>query len=73
MAKRGKTAGRSAGGWGRVKRTEKEKEDGQRNGTENRYVPIELPANLCASELHLIQEVQTVPSSERVRAYNLPG
>lgn len=51
----------------------KEKEDGQRNGAQDRYVPIQLPASLYAAELHLTQEVQTVPSSERVRAYNLPS
>lgn len=73
MAKRGKMAGRNAGGRRRVKRTEEEKEGNQRNGKENRYVPIRLPASLYAAELHLIQEVQTVPSSERVRAYNLPS
>lgn len=72
MAKRGKTAGRSARGRGGVLRAHKEKKDGERNGTEERYAPIQLPASLCAAELHLIQEVQTVLSSERVRAYNLP-
>lgn len=68
MAKRGKTEGGEG-----VKGAEKEKEAGERDGTEDRYVPIQLPASLYAAELHLIQEVQTVPSSERVRAYNLPG
>lgn len=53
-------------------RAHKEK-DGERKGTEERYAPIQLPASLCAAELHLIQEVQTVLSSERVRAYNLPS
>lgn len=73
MAKRGNTAGRNTGGRGRAKRTEKEKESGQRNGTEDRYVPIQLAVSLYAAELHLIQGVQTVPSSEGVRAYNLPS
>lgn len=37
-----------------VKRTQKEKEDGQRNGTQGRYGPIQLPASLYVAELHLI-------------------
>lgn len=53
---------------------EREKKKGsQRNGTVDRYVPIQLPTSLNAAELHLIREVQTVPSSEGVRAYNLPS
>lgn len=54
-------------GIGRQKEVEK---DSKRNGTEDRYVPTLLLVSLYAAELHLIQEVQTVPSSERVRAYN---
>lgn len=69
MAKRGRTAGRNTEGRGRVER--REKEDGERK--EDRYVPIQLPASLCAAELHLIQTVQTALSSERVGAYNLPS
>lgn len=54
-------------------RTGKQKEDSERNGTEDRYVPFQLAASIYVAELHLIQEVQTVPSSERVRAYNPPS
>lgn len=64
MAKRGKTAVRNAGG-----REKKSKEDRGRKGKETVRETeqkidmslFNLPVSLYAAELHLIQEVQTVP------------